>query len=71
MARQAPSAAVRAQPRARIINRLAELNLKDFEAAEELGLSPGQMNRLRTRQDVYILDRLIDAAANIGTTVRS
>jgi predicted XRE-type DNA-binding protein len=70
MAKKAPSAALRAQLRARIIDRIAELNLKDFEAAEELGLSPGQMSRLRAREDVFTLDRLIDAAANIGITVR-
>jgi predicted XRE-type DNA-binding protein len=70
MAGKAPSAALRAQLRARIVNRIAELNLKDFEAAEELGLSPGQMSRLRAQEDVFTLDRLIDAAANIGITVR-
>jgi predicted XRE-type DNA-binding protein len=70
MAKKAPSVALRAQLRARIINRIAELNVKDFEAAEELGLSPGQMSRLRAQEDVFTLDRLIDAAANIGITVR-
>jgi predicted XRE-type DNA-binding protein len=65
-----PSAALRAQLRARIINRIAELNLRDFEAAEELGLSPGQISRLRAKEDVFTLDRLINAAANIGITVR-
>jgi hypothetical protein len=58
MAKKAPSAALRARLRARIIDRIAELNLKDFEAAEELGLSPGQMSRLRAREDVFTLDRL-------------
>jgi predicted XRE-type DNA-binding protein len=70
MAKKAPSVALRAQLRARIINRIAELNLKDFEAAEELGLSPGQMSRLRAQEDVFTLDRLIDAGANIDITVR-
>jgi predicted XRE-type DNA-binding protein len=70
MAKKAPSVALRAQLRARIINRIAELNLRDVEAAEELGLSPGQMSRLRAQEDVFTLDRLIDAAANIGITVR-
>jgi len=70
MARHPPSAALRAQLRNRIINRIAELNLKDYEAAEELGLSPGQMSRLRAGEDVFTLDRLIDAAVNIGITVR-
>ena len=41
-----------------------------FEAADELGLSPGQMSRLRQVEDVFTLDRLIDAAANTGITVR-
>ena len=70
MPKQAPSAPLRAQLRDRIINRITELKLKDFEAAEELGLSPGQMSRLRTGDDVFTLDRLIDAAGNIGIAVR-
>lgn len=70
MAKHSASAALRAQLRERIINRIAELKLKDFEAAEELGLSLGQMSRLRAAEDVFTLDRLIDAAANIGITVR-
>jgi predicted XRE-type DNA-binding protein len=70
MAKQPPSAALREQLRERIIDRIAELKLKDFEAAEQLGLSPGQMSRLRQGEDVFTLDRLIDAAANIGITVR-
>ena len=70
MAKQAPSAPLRAQLRERIISRIAELKLKDVEAAEELRLSPGQMSRLRGGDDVFTLDRLIDAAANIGIAVR-
>ena len=70
MPKQPPSAPVRAQLRERIISRIAELKLKDFKAAEQLGLSPGQMSRLRQGEDVFTLDRLIDAAANIGITVR-
>jgi predicted XRE-type DNA-binding protein len=65
-----PSAPLRAQLREWIINRIAELKLKDFEAAEQLGLSPGLMSRLRQGEDVFTLDRLIDAAAIIGITVR-
>ena len=70
MAKQAPSAALRAQLRARIIDRVAELKLKDFEAAGQLGFSPGQMSRLKGQDDIFTLDRLIDAGANIGITVR-
>ena len=70
MPKQPPSAPLRAQLRERIINRIDELKLMDFEAAEELGLSPGQMSRLRQGEDVFTFDRLIDAAANIGISVR-
>ena len=70
MPKHPPSAALRAQLRERIIDRIAELKIKDFEAAAELGLSPGQMSRLRAEEDIFTLDRLIDAAANIGITVR-
>ena len=65
-----PSAPLRAQLRERILSRIVELKLKDFEAAERLGLSVGQMSRLRQGEDVFTLDRLIDAAANISITVR-
>jgi hypothetical protein len=41
MAKQAPSAALRAQLRDRIINRIAELTLNDFEAARALGVGLG------------------------------
>ena len=37
MPKQLPSAALRAQLRERIIDRIAKLKLKDFEAAEQLG----------------------------------
>lgn len=70
MAKKAPSAELRAQLRNRIVDRIAGLKLKDFEAAEQLGLSPGQMSRLRAGEDIFTLDRLIDAAANIGISVR-
>jgi predicted XRE-type DNA-binding protein len=70
MSRRAPSAALRAQLRKKILKRIAELKLKDFEAAEQLDFSPGQMSRLRQGEDVFTLDRLIDAGANIGITVR-
>ena len=70
MPKRLPSAALRAQLRERIIDRIAELKLKDFEAAGQLGFSPGQMSRLKAKDDIFTLDRLIDAAANIGISVR-
>jgi predicted XRE-type DNA-binding protein len=65
-----PSAPLRAQLRERIISRIAELKLRDVEAAAQLGLSAGQMSRLRRGDDIFSLDRLIDAAARIGISVR-
>jgi predicted XRE-type DNA-binding protein len=64
-----PSANLRAQLRERILSRIAELKFRDFEAAAELGLSPGQMSRLRQGEDIFTLDRLIDAAAHVGISV--
>ena len=70
MAKRPPSATLSAQLRARINRRIAELKHKDVEAAEELGFSPGQMSRLRQGEDIFTLDRLIDAAAHLGISVR-
>ncbi len=63
-------AQLRAQLRARILGRVAELKLRDVEAAGKLGLSPGQMSRLRQGEDIFTLDRLVDAAAHLGISVR-
>jgi hypothetical protein len=49
---------LRAQLRDRIINRIAELKLKDFEAAEQLGLSRGQMSRPRQGEDSFTFDEV-------------
>ena len=70
MATTPPSARLRAQLRDRILRRIAELKLLDIQAAEQLGFSAGQMSRLRRGEDVFTLDRLIDAAAKIGVSVR-
>jgi hypothetical protein len=47
-----------------VIDRITELKLEDFEAAEEFGLPSGQLSRLNAEEGVFTLDRLIDAAAN-------
>ena len=70
MPKQASSALLRTQLRERVIERIAELKLRDVDAAEQLGLSPGQMSRLRAGEDIFTLDRLVDAAANIGISAR-
>ena len=70
MPKHPPSAPLRAQLRERIIDRIAELKLRDVEAAERLGLSPGQMSRLGQGETVFPLAGLMDPAANIGMAVR-
>ena len=70
MPAKSPSAPLRAQLRARILSRILELKLNGVEAAAQLGFSAGQMSRLRQGEDIFTLDRLVDAAANIGITVR-
>ena len=70
MAKQAPSAILRAQLRERILSRITQLALTNVEAAARLGLSPAQLSRLRSGADIFTLDRLIDAAANLDITVR-
>ena len=70
MAKKPPSAALRQQLREKIQARIAQLNLTQAEAAQQLGLSAAQMNRLLNDQDIFSLDRLIDAAARLGLSVR-
>ena len=65
-----PSAKLRALLRARINRRIVELDLNRAEAAGELGLTRSQMTRLHAGEDIFSLDRLVDAAAAIGLTVR-
>lgn len=48
-------AALRAQLRKAILKRIDELNLKDFEAANELGLTPGQPAQMQ--EHVFSLER--------------
>ena len=70
MAAKPPSAQLRALLRARINRRIDELNLSRADAAAELGLTASQLTRLHAGEDIFSLDRLVDAAAAIGLTVR-
>ncbi len=67
---KSPSVALRAQVRDKIIERLQQLALTREDAAALLGLAPAQVSRLRGGNDVFTLDRLIDAAAALGISVR-
>ena len=66
-----PGAALRAQLRQRVRDRIVELRIENAAmAAEQLGLSRAQMSRLNGDEDIFTLDRLVDAAARVGLTVR-
>lgn len=70
MAAKPPSDKLRALLRKRINKRIEEMNLTRSEAAGELGFTPSQMTRLHGDEDIFSLDRLVDAASSIGLTVR-
>lgn len=70
MAAKPPSAQMRALLRKRINRRIDELNLERAEAARALGFTGSQYSRLYADEDIFSLDRLVDAAAEIGLTVR-
>jgi len=65
-----PSARQRALLRSRINRRIAELDLNHSAAARALRLTPAQMSRLAAGEDIFSLDRLVDAATAMGLTVR-
>lgn len=64
-----PSMVLRAQLRNRIVRRIDELHLARPAAGEMMGFTSAQMSRLAAGQDIFSLDRLVDAAAAIGLTV--
>ena len=70
MAAKPPSAELRTLLRKRINQRIDALNLNRADAAGELGLTPAQMTRLHANEDIFSLDRLVDAATAIGLSVR-
>ena len=70
MPKRRPSSILRAALRRKIRERVAELDVTAAAAARRLGLSPAQMSRLNRDEDIFTLDRLIDAAARIGLTTR-
>ena len=70
MAAKPPSSRLRALLRARITRRIDELHLNRADAAEELGFTASQLTRLRADEDIFSLDRLVEAASAIGLAVR-
>ena len=70
MATKPPSSKLRKLMRIRICERIEALKLTRKDAGETLGLNKAQMSRLFDDQDIFSLDRLVDASAAIGLEVR-
>ena len=69
MASKSPSSAIRAALRKKILARVQDLGLSQAAAAVTLGLTRAQMSRLNADEDLFSLDRLVDAAERVGLTV--
>jgi predicted XRE-type DNA-binding protein len=70
MAKPSPSAALRKELRAKIIARIEQLDLSRSAAEKTLGMTAAQISRLEGNEDIFSLDRLVDAAMRIGLSVR-
>ena len=72
MPRKSPprSTLLRSMLRERIRNRVADLGWSQREAAEAMGFTRSQMSRLIADEDLFSLDRLVDAAHGIGLATR-
>lgn len=70
MATTSASKQLRADLRARMIKRIAELGLDPKEAAEAMRFDRQQMWRFTAGEDVYSFDRLVEAAVGLGLEVR-
>jgi predicted XRE-type DNA-binding protein len=70
MAKPSSSAALRKELRAKIIARIEQLDLLRSAAEKTLGMTAAQISRLEGNEDIFSLDRLVDAAVRIGLSVR-
>ncbi|MFM9971666.1 MAG: XRE family transcriptional regulator [Burkholderiales bacterium] len=70
MATKAPSTQLRKLMRQRICQRIEALEMTRGAAGEQLAMNKAQISRLFDDQDIFSLDRLVDAAAAIGLEVR-
>jgi predicted XRE-type DNA-binding protein len=64
------SATLRKLLREKIIGRIDQLQLKQADAAKLLNLEVAQMSKLVGNEDIFSLDRLIDAAERMGLSIR-
>ena len=69
MATTAPSAKFRARLRAKIRERIEQLGMSNADAGEQMGFSRSQMSKLSGDQDLFTLDRLVDAAVRFDIVV--
>lgn len=70
MATKPPSNKLRKLMRKKICERIEARDMTRKDAGDKLGLNKAQMSRLFDDQDIFSLDRLVDAAAAIGLEVR-
>ena len=70
MATKAPSSKLRKMLRKQICDRITARDMTRKDAGEKIGLNKAQMSRLFDDQDIFSLDRLVDAAASLGLDVR-
>lgn len=70
MAAKSRSSRLRAYLRWRIRDRIADLELGHAEAAAQLKLTSAQWSRLKEDEDIFSLDRLINAGEKIGLDIR-
>ncbi len=70
MAARPPSNRLRKLMRSKICERIEVKEMTRKDAGDKLGLNKAQMSRLFDDQDIFSLDRLVDAAAALGLEVR-
>ena len=70
MAARHPSIRLRKLIREKIRARIEALDMTRAAAGKKLGMNKAQMSRLFDDQDIFSLDRLVDAASTVGLEVR-
>ena len=70
MAKPSTSAAMRKELRTKLSTRIEQLDLSRSAAGKTLGMTAAQISRLQGNEDIFSLDRLVDAAVRIGLAVR-
>jgi hypothetical protein len=66
MAKPSSSAALRKELRAKTIARIEKLDLLHSAAEKALRMTAAQISRLEGNEDIFSLDRLVDAAVRTG-----